>query len=59
MEESNFVQKLKREQGKYKRKIPFKYLIYGGVDHFVEKWPYKERNDNSKNVGKYGNDQYK
>lgn len=59
MEESNFVQKLKRGQRKYKGNLPFKYFNCDGVDHFAVKYTYKENNDNVDNVGKYGNDWYK
>ena len=36
-DEANFVRKLKRGQGKYKGKLPFKCFKCGRVGHFVSK----------------------
>lgn len=41
-EEANFVRNLKRGQGKYKRKLPFKWFKCGKIGHFTSKCTYEE-----------------
>jgi len=43
---SNFVRKMKRDKGKYKGKLPFKYFNCGDVDHFTSKYPYNKNDKN-------------
>lgn len=59
IEESNFIQKLKRGQCKDKGNLPFKYLNFGGVRYFSTKCPYKGKYDNEDHEQKEKGDRNK
>lgn len=44
--EANFVRKLKKGSGKYKRKLPLKCFDCRRIGHFATKCPYKKKEDN-------------
>jgi hypothetical protein len=45
-EEANFIRKIKKGFGKYKRKLPFKCFNCGKIEHFANKYLYPKQEDN-------------